>query len=438
MIPAELIKKKRSGHELSLQELEFMVLGFTKGEIPDYQMSALLMAIYFRGLSPRETLDLTDIMLNSGERVNFSPGRLFVDKHSTGGVGDKTSLILGPIAASCGVPVPMISGRGLGHTGGTLDKLESIPGFRTNLSLNEFKAQTELHNICFIGQTLQICPADRKLYALRDVTATVESLPLICASILSKKFAEGINALVLDVKFGTGAFMKTFGEARNLALALQELALGQNKKCTALLTNMNQPLGSYIGNSLEVYECLEILRGKSKMTSLGVDLYEDTRELSLQLAAHMIFLGGAARDLDAAYEKAKQSLDSGLALTTFEKLCRLQEGDLSRLPLPQVSKDLLAQEGGFVDTIDTEALGYASITLGAGRLKSTDKILPTAGLELLTKVGQFIRKGESWMRLWSDSPQLLGQAEARLASALKLSPVKTQPAPLIQEVLFGR
>jgi len=295
-LPAEIIKAKRNGEVLSAEDINEFIQGYAQGAIPDYQMSALLMAIFFRSMNKEETLALTKAMLYSGETVDFSsvPG-FKIDKHSTGGVGDKTSLILGPIVAAAGVPVPMISGRGLGHTGGTLDKLESIPGFNTQKSLEEFVQLVRENLICFIGQTKEICPADKKIYALRDVTATVESLPLICASIMSKKLAEGIDGLVLDVKHGSGAFMKTLENAEELAVNLMTIARGYGKKVSALLTNMDQPLGRYAGNSLEVEECVAIMKNESFIGPAGYDLYEDTRELSLRLSSQMLFLAGAGK-----------------------------------------------------------------------------------------------------------------------------------------------
>ena len=286
MLPAEIIKKKRNKGELTQEEIEHFILSYTRHQIPDYQMSALLMAIYLNGMTTAETVSLTRTMLHSGIVVDTSQIKGFkVDKHSTGGVGDKTSLILGPIVAAAGVYVPMISGRGLGHTGGTLDKLESIPGFNTQQTLERFVELTEKIGTCFIGQTKEICPADKKIYALRDVTATVESLPLICASIMSKKIAEGIDGLVLDVKFGTGAFMKTADQARSLANALMDIAKSYNKKVVSILSSMDQPLGRFSGNALEVFESVEIMKNKTHISASGKDLYADTRELSLSWPA---------------------------------------------------------------------------------------------------------------------------------------------------------
>ena len=287
MLPVEIIKKKRNNKSLSSEEIQFFIDGYTKGKIPDYQMSSLLMAIVLNGMGENERTQLTQSMLDSGERVQFADEVFAVDKHSTGGVGDKTSLILAPTVAACGVPVPMISGRGLGHTGGTLDKLESIPGFDVFLGLEDFKKLTAKHHLCFIGQTESICPADKKIYALRDVTGTVESLSLICASIMSKKIAEGIKGLVLDVKVGSGAFMKTMEDAKRLAQGLISIGESHGLHVQALITNMNQPLGKFIGNSLEVGECLSVLKRESFLNTPHEE-FADTEKLSLELSAHMI------------------------------------------------------------------------------------------------------------------------------------------------------
>ncbi|MEM7646805.1 MAG: thymidine phosphorylase, partial [Pseudomonadota bacterium] len=312
--PAEIIKQKRNKKELSFEELKYFIDGYTQDQIPDYQMSSLLMAIFLNGMSIRETSDLTKIMLESGVQVSFSESMKPVDKHSTGGVGDKASLILAPIVAACGVPVPMMSGRGLGHTGGTLDKLESIPSFNVSLKLDRFQEMVEQTALSFIGQTKDICPADKKIYALRDVTGTVESLPLICASIMSKKISEGIRGLVLDVKVGSGAFMKTMEQAR--ALADQLIAIGQNNglEVTALISNMNQPLGRYVGNSVEVKECISILKRETQESFHYKD-FADTEALSLELSAHMVSLG-LNRSLEDCRSMTLEVLNNGKA---FEK-----------------------------------------------------------------------------------------------------------------------
>lgn len=435
-LPAEIIKKKRNGHALTPEEINEFILGYARGHIPDYQMSALLMAIFFRGMLTDETLSLTKAMLHSGEVVDFSsvPG-FKVDKHSTGGVGDKTSLILGPIVAAAGVPVPMISGRGLGHTGGTLDKLEAIPGFNTQKSLPEFVELVRKHLICFIGQTKEICPADKKIYALRDVTATVESLPLICASIMSKKLAEGIDGLVLDVKFGSGAFMKTPALAEELALNLMAIARGYGKKVTSLLTNMDQPLGRYAGNSLEVDECVAIMKNESFMGPGGYDLYEDTRELSLQLSAHMLFLAGVGKSAEDSYKIAKDILVSGKAMKKFEELCAIHGGNLAALPKPKFNIPVLADKSGFIHGFHTESIGVAGIIIKAGRAQTSDIIAPTAGIEFHVKVGDEIKAGEPVFTLHGDDKDLLTSAVPMLKSAVNISLPKIAKPSLILKVL---
>ena len=343
-----------------------MIDGYTKGSIPDYQMAAWLMTVYFQGLSRAETASLTHEMMHSGQVLDLSslPGRK-IDKHSTGGVGDKASLILGPVAAAAGVRVPMIAGRGLGHTGGTLDKLESIPGFSINLTLPEFRQQISDLGISIMGQTAEICPADRKIYALRDVTATVESLPLICASIMSKKLAEGIDGLVMDVKFGDGAFMKSQEDALNLATRLREIGADHGKKVVALITSMDQPLGRFVGNALEVQECVDILSNKQHLAE-GIDLYAEARELSLELAGYMIWLAGISESPAAGLVRAQQELTSGRALNVFHELIRQQGGQLDKLPTPTAQRQIRAQQSGYICGFSTEQIGVAAIHLRAG------------------------------------------------------------------------
>lgn len=435
-LPAEIIKQKRNGQALSQESIENFIGGYAKGTIPDYQMSALLMAIFFRGMTTEETLHLTKAMLHSGEIVDFSSVPLFkVDKHSTGGVGDKTSLILGPIVAAAGLPVPMISGRGLGHTGGTLDKLESIPGFNTQKSLPEFIELVRKHLICFIGQTKEICPADKKIYALRDVTATVESLPLICASIMSKKLAEGIDGLVLDVKYGSGAFMKTPEKAQELAENLMNIAKGYGKKVAALLTNMDQPLGRYAGNSLEVEECVAIMKNEKFIGPQGYDLYEDTRELSLQLSAYMLFLAGKCPTIEACYELATEMLVSGKAYNKFLELCEIHNGNLASLPRPKFAVDIMADKSGFIEAFSTEAIGVTGILIKAGRAQTTDVIKPTAGVEFHVKVGDKISTGDKLFTLHGDEEELLHSALPLLKSSVTISAQAITKPKLILKVL---
>ncbi|MBC7421028.1 MAG: thymidine phosphorylase [Bdellovibrio sp.] len=436
MLPAEIIKKKRNKLELTKEEIEFFILSYTRHQIPDYQMSALLMAIYFNGMSNAETVALTRTMLHSGVVVDTSsiPG-FKVDKHSTGGVGDKTSLILGPIVAAAGLYVPMISGRGLGHTGGTLDKLESIPGFNTQQTLERFVELTKKIGTCFIGQTKEICPADKKIYALRDVTATVESLPLICASIMSKKMAEGIDGLVLDVKFGSGAFMKTADDARKLANALMDIAKSYNKKVISVISSMNQPLGRFSGNALEVFECIEIMKNKSFRSAAGKDLYADTRELSLQLSAHMIHLTGKTTSIDEAYALAKKVLESGAALKKFEELCAEQSGNLSALPMPKEKVDLHATVGGFLASYDVEKIGLAGIILRAGRMITEDKIHPTSGIEFHVQIGDSIKAGDLIYTIHGDESHHFASAYQMLHNSFEISLQKPSEHVLIKEVL---
>ncbi|MGZ3774594.1 MAG: thymidine phosphorylase [Pseudobdellovibrionaceae bacterium] len=435
-LPAEIIKTKRNGGILKPEEINEFILGYSRGSIPDYQMSALLMAIYFKGMNSEETLSLTKAMLHSGEVVDLSSvAGLKIDKHSTGGVGDKTSLILGPIVAAAGVPVPMISGRGLGHTGGTLDKLEAIPGFNTQKSLPEFIDAVKKHKICFIGQTKEICPADKKIYALRDVTATVESLPLICASIMSKKLAEGIDGLVLDVKFGSGAFMKTATLAEELALNLMSIARGYGKKVTSLITNMDQPLGRYAGNSLEVEECLAIMKNEKFVGSNGYDLYDDTRELSLFLSAQMLFLAGIGNNETESYNIANEVLRSGKALEKFKELCNIHGGDLKSLPKPKQSAVIYAEQPGHVHSFNTESIGVAGIIIKAGRAQTSDVIAPTAGVEFHVKIGDSVNAGDPIFTLHGDDKDLLQTAVPLLKSSINISLQKVAKPSLIFKTL---
>ncbi len=436
MLAAEIIKKKRNKLALSEEEIEFFIFSYTRGEIPDYQMSALLMVIYFNGMTNDETVSLTKTMLNSGITVDTSMITGFkVDKHSTGGVGDKTSLILGPVVAAAGMAVPMISGRGLGHTGGTLDKLESIPGFNTQQTLERFVQITEKIGTCFIGQTKEICPADKKIYALRDVTATVESLPLICASIMSKKMAEGIDGLVLDVKFGSGAFMKDIVKARELALALMNIAKSYDKKIVSLLTSMEQPLGRFSGNSLEVFECVEIMKNKTFIGASGKDLYADTRELSLQLSAHMIHLSGKTKSVDEAYQLATEVLTSGAALKVFDKMCVEQSGNLAELKLAQKKTELRAKTSGYLSAFNVEKIGLAGILLKAGRRVTTDTIHPTSGIEFHVKISDAIQSGDAVYTIHGDEPELFEEALAMLSDSFSISLQKPSPDVLIKEVV---
>lgn len=435
-LPAEIIKTKRNGGVLTTEEITRFIWDYSKGLLPDYQMSALLMAIYFKGMNNEETLSLTKAMLESGDSVDFSSVPEFkVDKHSTGGVGDKTSLILGPIVAAAGVPVPMISGRGLGHTGGTLDKLESIPGFDTQKSLDVFIDLVKKNKICYIGQTKEICPADKKIYALRDVTATVESLPLICASIMSKKLAESVDGLVLDVKFGSGAFMKTPEKAEELAKHLMAIAKGYGRKIVSLLTNMDQPLGRFAGNSLEVEECIAIMENKTHIGAGGHDLYEDTRELSLWLSAHMLHLARPEKSLQDHYEVAKEMLRSGKALQKFKELCEIHGGNLAALPKPNKKLTVLSNKSGFVDSFNTETIGVAGLLIKAGRSVVTDIIAPTAGIEFHVKIGDAVKAGDVIFTLHGDDETVLKTAAPSLLAAVNISLQKPAKPSLILKTL---
>ncbi len=392
----EIIHKKRDGQVLTQREVDFLVKGYTKGAIPDYQFPAFLMAIYFQGMNFNEICNLTKAMLYSGEVLDLSDIKIpKVDKHSTGGVGDKVSLILAPLVASCGVCVPMISGRSLGHTGGTLDKLESIPGFRTDLSLKEFKTQLKEIGVAIIGQTEEIAPADRKIYGLRDVTATVDSIPLIAASIMSKKLAEDLNGLVIDVKFGTGAFMKEYSKAKALASTLVNVGKNFGVKTVGILTNMNNPLGEYVGNSLEVMETIECLKGKGS---------KDLMNITLALGEMMLKI---AKTKDAKKLLLKK-IYNGEALNKFKEMIMSQGGDArvindySKLPIAKNRIKYLAPKTGYIHKIDTFNLGMLCTKLGAGRLKKDDCIDPGCGFRIYRKSGDFVKKSEPLIEIFSD------------------------------------
>ncbi len=429
----DIIRKKRDGLELSRDEILAFVDGYTREQVPDYQASALLMAIYFQGLSRRETADLTEAMLRSGEVLDLSglPGTK-VDKHSTGGVGDKTSLVIAPIAASAGVIVPMISGRGLGHSGGTLDKLESIPGFRVNLSLQEFRKMLERVNCGLIGQTKEIAPADKRIYALRDVTATVESKFLITASIMSKKLAEGIDALVLDVKTGSGAFMKRLEDSRELAGLMVEIGKRVQKKVVALITDMDQPLGNFAGNSLEVIESVETLKGNGPA---------DLRELCLELAGWMLVLGGKASNLAEGRKQAAEEISSGRALERFRKIVEMQGGDprvlddYKRLPTARKQSVVAAGADGVVESIQCELLGMACCRLGAGRERVEDRIDPGVGLVAHSKVGDRVSRGQPLVTLHYNEDGRVEAARAMVTAAYRIGARSPAPRPLIFETL---
>lgn len=436
MNPTEIIRKKRNGSNLNRQEIEFLVNGYLQNKVSDYQMSAFLMAVYFQKMDFEETAILTDIMLHSGVVVDLSsiPG-LKVDKHSTGGVGDKVSLILAPMVAACGVPVPMISGRGLGHTGGTLDKLESIPGFRTNLSIDEYKKVILKINLVMIGQTDEIAPADRKLYALRDVTGTVESIPLIAASIMSKKIAEGIDALVLDVKTGRGAFMQSESDAIELAKTLIQIGKIFGKKTIAYLTDMNQPLGYAVGNWCEVVECIECLQGKD---------VPDLMEVTYALGGGMLMLAGRAQTIEEGISICRGVIQSGRAFEKFNDLVKLQGGDISyiqnpdKYPKSKFTKEIKSTAGGYIKNIDALEVGFVSILLGAGRVKIDDEIDPKAGLFFPKKIGKSIEKGELIAALHTDREDILEMASERLERAISITTEPSVSPPLIRAKIDER
>jgi pyrimidine-nucleoside phosphorylase len=433
MRTVDLIHRKRNGEELSAEEIASLVDGYTTGTIPDYQMSAFLMAVFFAGMTDREVSALTERMVQSGETVDLSavPG-LKVDKHSTGGVGDKTSLIAAPLAAAAGVVVPMISGRALGHTGGTLDKLESIPGFRTNLTVDEFREQLLKHKLAFMGQSPQVAPADGKLYALRDSTATVESIPLIASSIMSKKLAEGMDALVLDVKVGAGAFTKRQVDARRLAQMMVGIGRRLDKRVQALITDMNQPLGFAIGNALEVMEVSQTLQNVGPT---------DLTRLSLELAARMIFLGKVTPTLDDARELAQKKLLDGSGYKKLKEVIAAQDGNpqvLDRfelLPNATGAKEISSPRAGFVSAIDAEYIGQASAMIGAGRDTKDDSIDPAVGVILEVKIGQKVDAGGVLCRLYYTSEEHVEEAAQLVEDAFRISGTAPEERELILEVV---
>ena len=433
----DLIRKKRDGHELTRDEIQFIVRGYTRADFPDYQMSAWLMAVLLKGMAGAEIATLTEAMLHSGVTLDWSdlPGQK-VDKHSTGGVGDKTSLILAPIVAAGGLLVPMISGRGLGHTGGTLDKLESIPAFNVNLAPDKMREVLRKCGMVLVGQTEQIVPADKKMYALRDVTGTVESPALICASIMSKKIAEGIDALVLDVKTGSGAFMKKESDAVHLAELMVETGVRMGKRMVALITDMDQPLGLYVGNALEVIECVDVLKGGGPA---------DLRDLSIELSAWMFYLGKKTKSVEDGRDLAQRMIANGAAFEKFCELASLQGGDAaalrdtSQLPQARERREARSRSAGFVQAINCEQVGIASLVLGGGREKKEDNIDPAVGIVLHKKVGDAIRQDEAICTLHYNSSARLDEAESLIHAAYKIGTEKTAKAgSLIKKVIEGR
>lgn len=431
----ECIRKTKSGIPLTTDEISSLVDGIVgKHEaalIPDYQLAAWLMAVCLRGLTDAETAALTMAMRDSGQTMSYPTlGGSIVDKHSTGGVGDKTTLILAPIVAACGVPMPKMSGRGLGHTGGTIDKLESIPGLSTALSPEKFVQLCETVGCAVAMQTGNLAPADKKLYALRDVTETVNSIPLICASIMSKKLATGADCILLDVKVGSGAFMKNDADAKELARLMLSAASADNKKCTAILTDMDRPLGCCIGNALEVEEAIRVLRG---------DLKSQLTDLCIQLAAELLMMAGKG-DLEKCRGYAKNALESGTALAKFCAMVDGQGGDakvaydLTRLPQARCSRQIFAQESGYVSTMQSEEIGRACVLLGAGRAAKDDIIDPSAGVRLQVSLGDYVRAGDPLMTLYADAESKIDEAAAKLDGKIILS----EEHPLVPELIHSK
>ena len=433
MLPQWIIEKKRDGKALSEEEIRFFIKGYTEGTIPDYQMSALAMAIYFKSMTPAEVSVLVDAMMRSGDLVDTSSIPLpKADKHSTGGIGDKVSLVLAPLVACFDVAVPMISGRGLGITGGTLDKLESIPGYQAKITEQHFIDVIKQCGCSIIGQTDRLAPADKKLYALRDVTATVPSIPLITASIMCKKMAEGIDALVLDVKCGSGAFMKTLDDARALAISMINVGKAMNKKVSAIITDMNQPLGQTAGNALEVIESIETLQGKGPA---------DLVDLTVLFAAEMISLVHPVKDMKALDLELRAKLQNGDALARFRDMVRLQHGDVraiddvSRLPKAKIVEEYSAPHAGYVAEVNADAVGRACIVLGAGRKKTEDPVDFAVGISDLAKIGDKIDKGSPLLMIHANDKHKLEEAEKLLDQAFRFSASPVAPSPAVLETL---
>lgn len=434
MRPYDIILKKRNGGKLSREEIRYMVLGYARGEVTDYQMAAWLMAIYFRHMDEEETFYLTEAMIDSGERVDLSsiPG-VKVDKHSTGGVGDKTTLVVAPLVSSCGLPVVKMSGRALGHTGGTIDKLESIPGFRTDLPLEEFVENVKRCGIAIVGQTLNLVPADKKIYALRDATATVDEISLIASSVMSKKLAGGSDAFVLDVKVGTGAFMKELDEARRLAKLMVEIGKRFGKRVVAVLSDMNNPLGKAVGNSLEVLEAIDTLKGKGP---------RDLLELSLTLGALMLELAGISKDAEEGKKLLVEKLKSGEALEKFREMVRAQGGDERVVDVPEevlpISRSVVevrARESGFISWMDTEKIGLAVMALGAGRKRKEDSVDHSVGVIVEKKIGDFVERGDVVFKVHYSKKSELTEALGMLERSFKISGEPPKEIQLIKEVI---
>jgi len=435
MRAVDIIAKKRDGLVLTREEIDFFIQGFTKGDMPDYQAAAWAMAVLLRGMTPQETVDLTMAMVRSGKTLDLKGlAPVVVDKHSTGGVGDKTTLVVAPLVSAVGLPVAKMSGRGLGFSGGTLDKLESIPGFTTSFTVEEFLARVRKYGIVLAGQSRDLVPADGKLYALRDVTATVPSIPLIASSIMSKKIAGGAQAIVLDVKVGRGAFMTTLEKARELAQLMIQIGQQVGRRVTAILSDMNQPLGRAVGNALEVIEAIQTLRGEGP---------EDFVEHCLIVGAEMLILGGVSKTPEEARELLSRTLEEGKALAKFRTWVEAQGGDprvvddFSLLPQAPVVLPVLAPQSGFIRGIDTREVGLTAVTLGAGRERKGEPIDPAVGIVLGPKVGEKVVKGEPLLTIYARSPEDATQAQKRLLEAYNWAEEPVPPLPLVYEILRG-
>lgn len=418
MIPSEIIKQKRDGNEISHTQIKDFINGYLREEIPDYQMSALLMAIFFNGMTESEISALVDVMLNSGERMDFTHHSNYVaDKHSTGGVGDKVSIILGPLLAAAGIAIPMLSGRSLGHTGGTLDKLETIPGFKVDIDLDDFRKQVDSIGIAMIGQTKEICPADRRIYALRDVTGTIESIPLISGSIMSKKIAEGIRGLVLDVKTGNGAFMKNIDDAHKLGDTLKKIGKSFNINTDVVYTSMDQPLGKTAGLWCEVQESIDGLKGNDP---------DDTMQVTFELGAKLILQAGLSKTHSEAIAVQKELISNGKAYKKFLEMVEYQGGNptdienYSRLHQPKCIGELTAKQSGYIQSMDTYKIGLATIELGCGRKKTTDTVDPTAGIEFYKKIGDKVNRGDTLFKFFNSDNSKLNPTEKLLKDSIQI------------------
>lgn len=425
----DLIEKKKNGYALTKQEIDFIIDGYTKGTVPDYQMSAFLMAVYFKGMDKEETANLTLSFVNSGDRVDLSAiDGIKVDKHSTGGVGDKISLIVIPLVASVGVPVAKMSGRGLGHTGGTIDKLESIKDFRVEISEEEFINNVNNYKMAITGQSANLVPADKKIYALRDVTSTVDSIPLIASSIMSKKIASGADAIVLDVKLGSGAFMKSIDEAKELARTMVDIGKSLNRNTIAIITNMNQPLGNEVGNANEIKEAIKVLRGQGA---------EDETTVALTIASYMCVLGGAFENFEDAYDHLKKLINSGDAIVKFKELIKIQGGDPDivdnpdKLPQAKYHIDVISKDSGYVNKIDAESIGISAMLLGAGRKSKEDNIDYSAGIHLNKKIGDKVEVGEVLCTLHTNKTEI----DDAISKSLNAYTIKNE-MPKIEKYIY--